>query len=101
MILYYLAQIGLSLIGVSCYIAFIFKKEGDKYQDSRASFNYKKYAKNNIFDFVFYVIAGLGMLTVKSLVKDYVGLEGITDMGLSFLCGLLGSIVLEKMLPKA
>lgn len=97
---YYLIQIFLSLVGSATFIVYILKKEGDKFQDKRKDFDSKKYFHKNKWDFLFYVLCGLVMLSVKSVVRNYIGLEGITDMGLSCMCGLLGSVVIEKLLNK-
>ena len=99
-ILYYLVQVVLSLVGSATFIVYILKKESDKFEDTKENFNEKKYFRKNKWDFLFYVLSGLVMLTVKSIVRDYIGLEGITDMGLSCMCGLLGSVVIEKLVSK-
>ena len=98
--LYYSLQVGLCLIGVFTHIAYILMKASDKFDNKKANFNEKRFVKKNKWDFIFYVLAGLVMLTVKSVVRSYVGIEEITDAGLSCLSGLLGSVIIEKLLNK-
>lgn len=98
--IYYISQIGLCLFGSFCYIAYLFKIEGDKFENKRSDFDDKKFARKNKWDFGFYIAAGLGILTVKSVVRSETGIEEISDYGLSYVCGLLGSVAIEKILNK-
>lgn len=97
---YYLIQAALSLLGSATYITYVVKKEGKKFEKKRANFNSVKFARKNKYDFVFYILSGLVMLSIKSLIRSYVGIEEITDLGLSCLSGLIGSIVIGGILDK-
>lgn len=96
-----LIAVGLSLIGSVTYIIWILKKESDKFETTKKDFDSKKYASKNKWDFIFYILAGLIMLTAKGMITNYIGIEGLTDMSLSALSGLLGSVVIEKLLNKS
>lgn len=93
-------HLALCLVGVGAKITYVLKKESDKFEETRANFNEKKFARKNKWDFVFYVFAGVVMLTAKSLIRDYVGVEDVTDYALSCLSGLVGSEVIGRLLSK-
>lgn len=99
-ILYYSIQVGLSLLGSLTYIFLKFKLAADKFDGKRANFPAKKFAKENVWDFIFYILSGFVMLTIKSVVRSYVGIEEITDHGLSCISGLLGAIIIQSLLNK-
>jgi len=89
----------LALGGIAFIISKDFKEEGDKFQDTEEDFNVKRYFKKNYWDFIFYLIGGLGGLFCKSLIFSVMGLSdtitnNLLSYGGSMLSGALGSFVL-------
>ena len=92
--------VGLCLLGSTCIIMYSVKKESDKFENSKKEFDDKRFVRKNKWDFAFYVVAGFVALTFKNVVNEYVGVEGMTDHGLSCLSGLLGSVIVEWLFNK-
>lgn len=101
MIVNALIAVGLSLAGSATYIVWILKKESDKFEKTKKDFPEKNFIKKNKWDFIFYISSGLIALAMKSLISHFVGIDGMTDMSLSALSGLLGSVVIGKLLNKS
>ena len=96
----FLITVGLCLLGSMGIIFYSVKKESDKFENSKKEFDDARFVRKNKWDFGFYVVAGFIVLTFKSVVNEYIGIEGITDHGLSCLSGLLGSFVVEWLFNK-
>ena len=94
-------HVGVCLLGVGTKIVRDIKLESDKFQDLKdQDFDIKHYFNKNQWDFVFYVMSGLVVLTMKSLLKSYVPIEGLTDISLSGLSGLMGAAIISKLITK-
>jgi len=95
-----------NILGIAIIIAYDFKVEGDKYEESKEDFNFKLYAKKNVFDFVFYLLGGLGGLFAKGLIfaamnLPHTDLNLAVDYSSSLLAGLVGSFVLGSFIDQA
>jgi phosphoglycerol transferase MdoB-like AlkP superfamily enzyme len=93
-----LIALGLSLFGTSVHILLLFAMESDKYENKKANFNAARFAAKNVWDFRFYVVAGFAVLTIKSVITYHIGVDGVTEHGLSCMSGFLGSKILKKLI---
>jgi len=103
----YLADWVACLIGILMHIIYRYKKESDKFQDTEKNFDAGKYTSKNIFDFLFYLISGFGVLIVIGELytnnPEWFEAIGIKAGGgykyfLSLFSGLAGSVIVQGIL---
>jgi hypothetical protein len=96
-------------IGIVAVIAFMFKVEGDKFEDGQTDFNPWLFFKKNLFDFVLVIIGGFAVLIVASEITtanpDVFTVVGLSEGGnykwvLSLGSGLFGGRLVEFILKK-
>lgn len=96
------------LLGIATKIVYDIKRAADKYEDKTTFFNTSKFVKKNVWDFIFYTVAGLGIMTISreiwdnSNVASMIGLDkdGSYTYLLSYISGLFGSFAVAMVFSK-
>jgi hypothetical protein len=96
-------------VGIVAVIAFMFKREGDKYENEAEDFKPIRFLSKNIFDFILIIIGGFAVLIVASEITtanpDIFATVGLNEGSnykwvLSLGSGLFGGRLVEFVLKK-